>query len=169
MKTKYLIALLLPAAILLSNCNKEKKVMKRLEGNWSIETSERSIMYPDGSTAEYENVSNAGTLVIYKDPNGTSDESMLYDFTYVSSNGDTLKASNVLVTDEKKNRIIMQKALNDSTFHCDLSWTIEKTKKNKQIWSIYGVDSTYYYPTNNQNPGAARNWLEWKMTLKREK
>ena len=48
-------------------------------------------------------------------------------------------------------------------------WTIEKEKRRKQVWQMFGVDGIFFYPSNNQNPDAANNWVMWRITLKREK
>src|SRR5688572_25267184 len=99
MKTKYIIfaLALLP---LFTNCNKEKRMMKNLEGNWNIETSEKSIVNPDGSEDTYETVSNAGRLIVSQG-DGSSDDIMNYDFLFTNGT-DTMQVINKLVTDEYK-------------------------------------------------------------------
>lgn len=164
MKTINIIATL-ALVLLLTNCNKEKKLMERLEGNWSIEASEKILYRTDGTTEAMETISNAGKLVI---SGGSSDEIKQYDLFYVGVLGDTIQVKNELVTDEYNTRMIMLSGYADSTGNKNLVWTIEKEKKNKQVWTTYGVDSTLFYPANNHNPGAAQNWVKWKITLKRE-
>ncbi|MFI5203596.1 MAG: hypothetical protein ACHQF2_03780 [Flavobacteriales bacterium] len=164
MKTKYFI-INLAALMLLTNCNKEKKLMKTLEGNWSIETSEKSYINQGGTEEVYETVSNAGKLIISEGP---SKEIKQYDFFFVGANNDTMKSINQLVTDEFNRRLVMLNGYTDSLGSRNLVWTIEKERKNKQVWAVYGVDSTYFYPANNLNPGAASNWAVWRITLKRD-
>jgi hypothetical protein len=165
MKTKYIIAGL-AAVLLLTNCNKEKRMMKTMEGNWTIELSEKSVLHQDGSEDVYESISNCGKLIVSE---GSSDLIKQYDFFYVDANQDTMRAVNQLVTDEFKNRLIMMGGYTDSLGTKNLVWTIEKEKRNKQVWTVYGVDSTFFYPTNNMNPGATDNWAVWRITLKRDK
>lgn len=152
--------------LLCGACNKEKKLMKNLQGDWRIDVSEKTIYRAGGSEETVERIYDAGKLMISA---GSSDESKKYDLFFVDSVNDTLKSSGDLVTDEYNDRIIMVNALVDSTCSRNIVWTIEKEKRNKQVWSVYGVDSTLFYPVNNKNPGNAVNWISWKITLKREK
>lgn len=87
---------------------------------------------------------------------------------YVSSEFDTIEAEGDLFSDEKNKRIVFKNALCDSSASCDLIWTIDKSKDNKQVWFVYGVDSTFFFPYNNNNPGSASNWVKWKITLKKQ-
>lgn len=143
--------------------------MDRLTANWAIETSERAILYSDGSEDLYETLANPGELIIHEDPNNPSKETRLYEFFYVGGDGDTISAKNILVSDEKNKRIILQGALNETGIQSDLVWTIDKSKKNRQEWSIYGVDSTFFYPENNHNPGGdTTSWLVWRIKLRKK-
>ncbi len=155
-------------AVVSGACNKQKREAKKLEGNWIIEQSERMIIYSSGDEDIYENNTRAGDLVITADPNPDSVESKAYTFTYYGANNDTLFVKGKLYTDDKNIRIVFKNALGDSTSNSDLIWTVEKSKKNKQIWSAYGVDSTFFYPPNNFDPSNASNWLMWRITLKRD-
>jgi len=139
--------------------------MKRIQGNWNIESSEKTIYRNDGSKETMETINNAGKLVV---SDGPSDDVKLYEFTFIDSQGDTIHVSDQLVTDEFNDRLIMTKGYVDPAGNKNLVWTVEKEKKNKQVWSAYGVDSTLFYPSNNNNPGAASNWVVWKITLKRD-
>lgn len=143
--------------------------MKNLTGNWNVEESEVVLLYPDQTEEVVERIYDCGKLVVYDDPNDPDSKvQKLYDFEFISSSEDTLRASDYLFTDDKKKRLILSNALEEPEPQNDLVWTIEKEKKNKQVWSIYGVDSLIGYPLNNQNPGAAENWIVWRITLKRE-
>lgn len=159
---------LIPVLIILIACNKEKKLMENLTGNWKIDRSEKKIMYSDGSEEYYEDKSNAGELIIFEDPNNPSEESKKYTFNYVSDDFDTLKLEGTLISDEKNKRLIFKNAFCDSSSFCDLVWTIDKSKKNKQEWFVYGIDSTLFFPDNKFDPGSADNWLNWRITLKKE-
>lgn len=152
--------------LVVAACNKEKKLMKTLEGNWRIDASEKTIYRADGTQEAIEDIDDAGLLVISE---GSSDEAKKYDLFYVGRYGDTIKTTNELVTDEYNNRLIMVGGYKDSLNTRNIVWTIVKEKKNKQVWTAYGVDSTLFYPANNANPGAAQNWVVWRITLKREK
>jgi len=142
--------------------------MKNLTGNWVIDRSERTLIYPGGSEETMEDISDAGELIIYEDPNNASEESRKFTFMYVSSEFDTIEAEGDLFSDEKNKRIVFKNALCDSSSSCDLIWTIDKSKDSKQVWLVYGVDSTYFFPSNNNNPGSASNWVQWKITLKKK-
>lgn len=165
MKTKYILTGL-AAVLLLTNCNKEKRMMKGLEGNWRIESSTKSIFKQDGTEEVFESISNPGKLVVSAGP---SKEIKQYDFFYVSSTLDTMKAANTLVTDEFNRRLIMTGGFTDTNGVVrNLVWTIEKEKKNVQVWSTYGIDSTFFYPANTHNPGGTNQWLVWRIVLKRD-
>ncbi len=157
---------IIAASLIFLSCNKQKRKMKGLTGNWTIELSERAVLTTSGSEELYENISNCGDLVI-SDIHEDSTTVKNYVFTYIDGNGDTLKVANKLYTDDKNKRMIFKNALCDSTVGCDLIWSVDKAKKNKQIWSSYGVDSTFFYPANNYDPNNANNWLMWRITLKR--
>ena len=168
MRTIAIISIVL-VTVIISSCNKEKRLMDDLVGNWEIDKSEKFKLLPGGVDSLYEELENAGSIVIYEDADNPSKTSKLYDFMFIDANQDTLEAKNTLISDEKNKRLILSDALSDSLGNTyDLVWTIEKTKNNKQVWQIYGVDSTFFYPPNNNNPGDASNWLLWKLTLKRE-
>ena len=164
MKTKYIITGILSMAVMIS-CNKEERLMKRLEGNWKIESSVKKIIYADGHEEIIEEISDCGKLVLSE---SSADNMKQYDFLYVDKNQDTTKSYNLLVTDEYNNRMVMTDAYTDTTGSRNIVWTIEKEKKNKQVWSTYGVDSVLFYPANNTNPGTANNWVVWTITLRRE-
>ena len=163
---RYLGLFTVAVALVFTSCNKQKRTMKGLTGNWNIEQSDKKEIFSSGSESTIESISNCGDLVI-SDISKDSSEVKNYSFTFVDSNGDTIRAANKLYTDDKNRRIIFKYALCDSTPECDLIWTVDKSKKNKQIWTAYGVDGEYFYPTNNTNPSASSSWLEWQITLKR--
>jgi hypothetical protein len=164
-KTKYFITLML-AGFLIASCNKEKKLMGRLEGNWTIESAEKIVYFNDGTSTTIESLNKPGKLVISK---GSSAEEKNYDFFYVDVNMDTIKMTDKLVTDEYNTRMVMLNGYTDTSgTKKNVVWTIEKNNKNKQVWSTYGVDSVLFYPPNNHNPGAANSWISWKLTMKRD-
>lgn len=163
MKKVIIIASL--AAFATTACKKDEKLMERMEGNWTIVSSVKTIRYADGSESVFEDLSNTGQLVISK---GSLDLEKNYDFFYIDRFLDTMQAKDILVTDEYRNRMVMVNGYADSTGLKNIVWTIEKQKRNKQVWSTYGVDSTLFYPTNNMNPGGAGNWVYWEIELKRD-
>ena len=165
------ILLLLLTSLVLISCNKEKKLMKRLTANWTVSESTITLFKDNGNDSLIDQTSNAGKLMIYdEDPENPSKDSKLYDLTIHNEVGDTVFhiIGGTLITDEKNNRMIMQKALSDSTYQSDLIWTIVKQRKNKQEWSTFGVDYMLFYPDNNNNPGAAANWIDWTIVVKRD-
>ncbi len=158
--------ILLAAALTIMSCNKQKRKMKGLVGNWTIEQSERMVITTGGSEDVYEDISNCGDIVI-SDIHEDSTTVKNFTFTYIDANGDTLKVTNKLYTDDKNKRIVFKNALCDTTVGCDLIWTVDKSKKNKQIWSAYGIDNDFFYSPNNFDPNNANQWLMWRITLKR--
>lgn len=159
---------IIAVAFTFAACNKQKRTMKGLTGNWTIEQSDKKEITTSGSENTLESIQNCGDLVI-SDYNKDSTTIKKYTFTYYGSNGDTIRVTDLLYTDDKNKRIIFKHALCDSTPECDLIWTVDKAKKNKQTWTAYGVDSTFFYPSNNYDPNNANNWLMWQITLKRSK
>lgn len=154
------------ALIFLSACNKDEKMLKKMEGNWEIESSVKTIHFADGTTQVMDETSNAGTMVMSA---GSSDDIKNYTFTHIDSNNDTLNSTGELITDEYRTRMIMTNAYTDTSGTMkNIVWSIEKEKKNKQVWSTYGVDSVLFFPSNNLNPGAAVNWVVWTITMKRQ-
>jgi len=165
-KTIKYIYVALSAVLILSACNKDEKMLGKMEGNWKIESSVKTIHYADGTVETIEDLSNAGTMVMSA---GSSDDIKNYTFFHIDSNNDTINTAGELVTDEYRTRMVMTNGYTDTSgTKKNIVWTIEKEKKKKQVWSTYGVDSTLYYPSNNNNPGAAVNWVVWTITLKRQ-
>src|SRR5687768_16441294 len=167
MKTIQKLAVAVAVAVVtITSCNKDERLMKRMEGNWTIESSVIKYHNADGSEQVIEELSNTGRLVI---SDGSSDLEKNYDFFYINSQLDTIQAKDLLVTDEYRSRMVMMNAIVDTVNgNKPIVWTITKQKRNKQVWSTYGVDSTLFYPSNNDNPGAASNWVSWEITLKRD-
>ena len=168
MKTKYIttaFAAIFTLALTMTSCHRDEKALQKMEGNWTIEESILTYHSASGGEQVIEQLSNCGTLIISE---GDSDLAKTYDFFFVNSTDDTMKIKNSLLTDESRNRMMMMEAIVDSSGNKPIVWTIEKQKKNKQVWSTYGVDSTLFYPANNNDPGAATNWVSWQITLKRD-
>ena len=158
--------LILVSALTMMSCNKQKRTMKGLVGNWNIEQSERMTINTGGSESVYEDISSCGDVVI-SDIHEDSTTVKNIDFTYYAANGDTMKYTGKLYTDDKNKRIVFKNALCDTTSGCDLIWTVDKSKKNKQIWSAYGIDNDWFYSPNNLDPNNAKQWLMWRITLTR--
>lgn len=166
MKTIQLLYMALVAIVMFTACNKDEKMLGKMEGNWGIESSIITYYYADGTVQTVDNITDAGTLVMSA---GASDDVKNYTFFHVDSNNDTINSSGELVTDEYRTRMVMTNAITDTSGTMkNIVWSIEKEKKNKQVWSTYGVDSTLFFPANNHNPGAAVNWVVWTITLKRQ-
>jgi hypothetical protein len=165
---KFTVYLLLSAS-LITACNKEKKLMEGLIGNWNIDESEKAYLNYDGTEEVYERIFDAGKLIISEDQQNPSKTSKHYKLTFIDGYDDTLKAEDMLITDEKNKRIILQNAITDSTgLQRNMVWTIKKEKKNKQVWTLYGTDSTFFYPVENNNPGATSTSMVWRLTLDRK-
>lgn len=162
---KIYTAIFFAAIFVLASCSRDELLMKRMEGNWTVDQSIITYHFASGGEQVIEDLSNTGRLVITE---GSSDLEKKYDFFYINSQLDTIKAADMLVTDEYRNRMVMMNALVDSSGSKPIVWTIEKQKRNKQVWSTYGVDSTLFYPSNNMNPADAENWVSWQITLKRD-
>lgn len=148
-----------------SSCHRDEMLMNRMEGNWTVDESIITYHFASGGEQVIETTSNSGRLVITE---GSSDLEKNYDFFYVNQQGDTISAKSLMTTDEYRTRMVMMNALVDSTGSRPIVWSIEKQKRNKQVWSTYGVDSTLFYPANNNSPGTAENWVSWQITLKRD-
>jgi len=161
-------AILLVSIVVATSCNKEKKLMEGMIGNWNIDESEKAYLHYDGSEEVYERIYDAGKLIISEDQQNPSETSKHYKLTFIDGYDDTLQAEDMLITDEKNKRIILLNALSDSTQTRNMVWTIEKEKKNKQTWTLYGTDSTFFYPVENDNPGATTTSMVWRLKLDRE-
>src|ERR1044071_194755 len=134
MKLRYAMTVMLLLALVA--CNKEKRKMKGLVGNWTIAQSERAAISTGGSEDFYEDVTYCGELVISEDENESKDKKN-FTFRYVNQDGDTMNMSGVLSTDEKNKRIVFQNVLIGDTAtgnYTNLIWTVDKEKKNKQVW-----------------------------------
>jgi hypothetical protein len=152
----------------LLSCNKEAKVMNKLEGNWNVETSTVIIRDSLGNEISNETQSNAGELVLFEDPDNPSKESLMYLFTFMQDDTLLYQSDGMLFSDERKKRVIMEHALSDSAVYGDIVWTVEKLKNRRQVWTTFGVDGELFYPNNNNNPGDASNWVYWTIELKLE-
>ena len=166
MKNKWFFLLLLP--LLLWQCKEEKaKYVDQLDGEWNIERSERMHIREDGSLEYFEDIENAGRIEIFE---ATPPAVTLKEFTmeYTNFEGTPVFLNSLLYTDEGSTRVMMSKVLCDSPFECDIVWTVETNKKNRQVWAAYGGPSTYFYPPDRFDPSLNSSHLKWRLTLRRE-
>ena len=167
MKLKSLFILVL-IALSVAGCRRpEIKMAKRMMGEWKIERSERLRIYEDGSTWHFEDIENAGTLTVTEAvPEATFIRS--YSFQSVNFEGDAFSLGGDMWIDEDATRAIWKYALCEGLFECDLVWTIEENKRNKQVWSAYGNQDAFFWTGDSWNAGDDASHLKWRITLVRE-
>ena len=137
-----------------------------LEGEWTIVHSTRLRIFNNGNVEVFEDKDNAGTLNIYDDPEAISDLVKKFDFDYTNYANARAAFTRLLFTDEEATRIFFSKALCDSPFDCDIVWTVDENKKNRQVWSAYG-DQTGYFYGERYDPSNDNYHLKWTITLER--
>ncbi|MCG8574094.1 MAG: hypothetical protein MI810_04360 [Flavobacteriales bacterium] len=145
-------------------CRKDKRFLNRLENTeWEITTSKRWIIYNDGTTEIFEDLTNAGTIYITEDPLGSE---ILKEVRMVYTNylGGTSDFTTLLYTDDLHTRVGMSQVLCNDPFECDLVWTVDVNKRNKQVWSAYGSDGSYFFPPDTYNANKDHH-LKWEITL----
>ncbi len=163
---KYLVTLAM--VLLLAGCKKiEFKYPKQLMGDWTIVHSERAIINSDGTLDFFEDKKNAGNLKVYE-PNPSAETFKEFEFTYTNFNGQGAFFHSYIYTDEGGTRIFFSKILCDSPFECDLVWTVEENKKNRQVWAAYGTSDGFFYPPDRFDPSDDATHLVWRITLERD-
>ena len=152
-------------ALLLLGCNKEKRTLKRLDNTrWDIVKSERWIIYNGGTTDQFEDLDNAGTVTIATDPWG-SDGVKELTMNYTNFQGATASFTRLIYIDEAAERLSINGALCNNVFECDLVFNIEVNQKNKQVWTAFGTDDTFVYPASyNANQDFH---VKWQLTLEK--
>lgn len=140
---------------------------KRLMGEWNVERTERMRIFPDGSVVHFEDISNAGSLTVME-ANPPATFLREYAFTCTNFEGITFSLGGNMIFDEDGSRAIWLNALCSDPFECDLVWTLEENKRNKQVWSAYGNETEFFWPTDRWNPGDDASHLKWRITLVRE-
>lgn len=151
---------------LLSACNKEKRLLKDLnKKEWSIETSKRWVIYNDGSTLLYEDLTDAGTIYIYNDPTSVLEFKEIR-MVYTNYLGFKIDFTTPLYANKDGTRIDMAGALCNSPFECDLVWNVEESSNRKQTWSSFGSNDTFFFPPDVYNANQEHH-LKWEITLKK--
>lgn len=133
---KYLL-LLLPILSLVS-CSKEDRYLNRLEGDWNIESLVRLEISWDGTIEVLSDEKDAGTFSMVTSTLGNLELENLLDLTYsYVENGQTFSGQEVVKVDEDARRVIL---LGGDCIQCDLAYTIDENKPNRQVWSTYSND-----------------------------
>lgn len=163
----YRLLIILTLIFVAVGCSKEKRLLKDInKKEWNIETSKRWVIYNDGTTEQYEDLVDAGTIYIRDDPTsllGGKEVRMVYT-NFAGSSTDFTTA---LYANEDGTRIGMSNVLCSSPFQCDLVWTVEKSTNNKQIWTAYGSDNVFFFPPDLYSANKDHH-LKWEITLKKE-
>jgi hypothetical protein len=133
---RYLL-LLLPILFLVS-CSKEDRYLNRLEGDWNIESLVRLEISWDGTIEVLSDERDAGTFSMVTSTFGNLELENLLDLTYTYvENGQTFSGQEVVKVDEGARRVIF---LGGDCIQCDLAYTIDENKPNRQVWSTYSND-----------------------------
>lgn len=152
--------------VFVAGCTKEKRLWNDLcEKEWNIETSKRWIIYNDGGTEIFEDLTDAGTIYIRTDPNsalGFKEVRMVYTNVLGASTDFTTS----LYANEDATRIGMAGVLCNSPFQCDLVWNVEESSNNKQTWTAFGADDVFFFPPDLYNANKGFH-LKWEITLKK--
>jgi len=167
-KTSYISIIFCSFILLLNGCRKiEFKYPDRLEGEWKIVKSERAIINQDGSLDYFENLENSGNLSVFEaDPPAETFKEFIFNFTNYL--GDSGSFRSFIYTDEGGSRIFFSQVLCNSPFECDLVWTVEENKRNRQVWAAYGTLDGYFYPPDRYDPSNDSGHLVWRITLEKE-
>lgn len=139
----------------------------KLDGEWTIERSERMLIHQDGSVEVFEDIENAGKIDIFE-PSPPAETLKEFTMDYTNFLGEQVFLNSLLYTDEVSSRVMMSKVLCDSPFECDIVWTVDTNKKNKQVWSTYGNETHLFYPPDRYDPSNDNAHLKWRITLKRD-
>lgn len=167
MKNQYLSGIFCLLSIILFDCGRDEFTYpKKLDGDWKIAKSERWIIFNDGSTEKFEDLTDAGTLQIFE-PNPTAETLKEFIFTYTNFKNEEVEIQSLLKTDEDSKRIFFSKVLCDSPFECDIVWTVDENKKNSQVWSAYGNQDNFFYSSDRYNPSNDTHHYKWTITLEK--
>ena len=161
-------ALIMLTIVLFFSCKGDEfKFPDKLDGDWTIVRSERMAILADGSVDVFEDIENAGTLQIYE-PSPPAETLKEFRMLYTNYLGDQVDISSLLYTDEASSRIGFSKVLCNSPFECDIIWTVDENKKNRQVWSTYGNEEMFFYPPDRYDPSNDDFHLKWRITLERD-
>jgi hypothetical protein len=165
---KKLLFILIMFTVLFAGCKKKQyKYIDDLEGEWTITHSERVMIYPDGTQDVYEDIDNAGTMSVYE-ANPPAETFKDFTFSYTNFQGVPVGISSSVYVDEDATRVGFSQVLCSSPFECDIVWTIEVDKKNKQVWAAYGTADGFFFPPDRYDPTNDDYHLVWRITLERD-
>lgn len=124
--------------VLALSCTKEDRYLNRLEGDWNIDNLVRTEIDWDGTIKVLSDETDAGefSMVVSTFDGLTLDNLLDLTFTYVE-NGQTFSGQEVIKVDENARRVIV---LGGDCIQCDLAYTIEENKPNRQVWATYSAD-----------------------------
>ncbi|MEL6865751.1 MAG: hypothetical protein AAFP19_15105 [Bacteroidota bacterium] len=169
MKNYIYLSLIMSLLLLLFNACKSEQVRftDRLDGEWVIEKSERWIIHQDGSTEQFEDLSDAGRMEVYE-PNPPATTFKEFTFTYTNFEGGQANMQSYIFADEDSRRVFMSQVLCNSPFECDIVWTVEENKRKKQIWSTYGTEEGFFYPPDRWDASDDAYHFKWRIVLRRD-
>ncbi|MBK8490073.1 MAG: hypothetical protein IPL49_03980 [Saprospirales bacterium] len=129
---------LLLVTFLVVSCSKENQYLNRLEGDWNIENLVRTEIHWDGTINVLSDETDAGEFSMVVSTLGDLTLDNLLDLTFSSvEHGQPFSAAVVIKVDEQAKRVI---ALGGDCIQCDLAYTIEENKPNRQVWSTFSAD-----------------------------
>lgn len=161
------ILFILAGFIVLTSCNKEKKLIKRLnDETWNIVHSERAILDENGGKTVFEDLNNAGSITFRDDPSGLPGLKQT-DFEYTNYLGQSSIFTTTFYANEDGTRVGFAGVLCSSPFECDLVFTVDENKSKRQVWSAYGSDDTFFFPPDPYNANKPDH-IRWKITLEKQ-
>ncbi|MEL6696991.1 MAG: hypothetical protein AAFP89_12155 [Bacteroidota bacterium] len=171
---RHLHLYILPLTFLLLSCSantRSNRALARMEGEWNIALSERWVINPDGTTEKFENIEDAGEIIIRPDPlldlGGTKEISTFY----TNVNGAVLDLTTLMFLDRLSKRVVWKNVLCSEIFECDLFFQLETDNRDKQVWTTYFklVDSSNPLSRNAiYDATIANSHTKWTLTLERE-
>jgi hypothetical protein len=118
-----------------SGCKQaDEKLEDRLDGLWNITHYENVKIFNDGTVEVVAETDNAGYFNFYRDYLDLT----VFDFEY-TANGSTNSGTGLYYSiDDHAQRFIIING--NCVIGCDISYTIEENKKNRQVWSTYDLE-----------------------------
>ncbi|MEO0899772.1 MAG: hypothetical protein AAFY71_25395 [Bacteroidota bacterium] len=167
-----ILYIVLPLVCCLFSCTKidrANRMLTQMEGEWIIEKSERWSILKDGSTDKFEDLTDAGEIMISPDEAFDLGGTKVIDMSYTNFQGQGFSISTLLVTDEDRTRVILKNLLCNELFECDLYLQIEERSRNTMVWTTHFFvkgGPTHY--SRFANPTEADFNTKWTLTLKRQ-
>lgn len=117
-----------------SGCKQaDEKLEDRLDGLWNITHYENVKIYNDGTVEVVAEANDAGFFNFYRDYADLT----VFDFEY-TANGNTNSGNGLYYSiDDHAQRFIVYGS--GCVIGCDIAYTIEENKKNRQVWSTYDL------------------------------